>query len=224
MTALSSIPGTFSTIFTVDVQRRGSNTVIAIGLSSITSARGDFAVQPTIIKVSPTSGTVGVNITVEGASFDPPGVGFVWVSLGTQESLGPVTPSEFGTWTWSFSLSTQVYGTKTVTACQSITYVYSKFWVRARLTLVSPNTGPVGTIVTVRGDGYGGSERCIIKFGTTFTITTYLSTADGEIQNAIFTIDTQPYGTHTVLVTGISTAVATGTFTIVPKIILVSPT
>lgn len=65
------------------------------------------------------------------------------------------------------------------------------------ITLVSPNLGPVGTVVTVSGTGFAGSQTIRLDFGTNKTITTTTSSLTGTF-SATFTVDSQPGGTTTI--------------------------
>ncbi|MEW6006695.1 MAG: hypothetical protein AB1595_00850, partial [bacterium] len=81
--------------------------------------------------------------------------------------------------------------------------VSSVFWAREAeaavgINFISPNKGPVGTLVTIKGDG-GQSTNDILQvdFGTTQTITTAVVDGQGSFTFS-FKVGTQPFGTKVI--------------------------
>ncbi|MEW6096264.1 MAG: choice-of-anchor X domain-containing protein, partial [bacterium] len=74
--------------------------------------------------------------------------------------------------------------------------------INPRITSVLPTSGTVGTIVTIKGEGYLPSEQIRIDFGTTLTICLATANTQGSF-TATFMVDSQPYGTKTITATGV---------------------
>ena len=75
----------------------------------------------------------------------------------------------------------------------------------ARFTLLTPDIGPVGTVITAEGLGFGNQQLVWIDFGTKMTIATTISSSDGTF-SVTFLVNSQPYigvnGTRTITATG----------------------
>ncbi len=85
-----------------------------------------------------------------------------------------------------------------------------------RINLVSPTSGTIGTIVTVKGEDYLASEQVRIDFGETKSITFTNANSNGSFTTT-FTINLQRYGIKTITAVGVlSKAIAYGLFDIKP--------
>ncbi|MBI4778481.1 hypothetical protein HY792_06145 [Candidatus Desantisbacteria bacterium] len=69
------------------------------------------------------------------------------------------------------------------------------FIIGAYFTLVTPTTGPVGTVVTVEGVGFDGTQTITIHFGTNLSITTTTPSSNGTFSTT-FTVSSQASGTR----------------------------
>ena len=86
------------------------------------------------------------------------------------------------------------------------------YQIQPNIISIVPNTGSVGTRVTVRGNGFGTSNGIRVAFGVNATISNTTAASNGSF-TAVWTVDTQVYGTTTI--TAYDNAVnAQGTFTI----------
>ncbi|MEW6096900.1 MAG: right-handed parallel beta-helix repeat-containing protein [bacterium] len=173
-----------------------------------------------IITVSPISGTVGTFITLKGIGYES--TECVQIDFGTILTITTITSDALGKFTAIFPANTQPYGTTSIIATGLTSGSKALVWFRIvpNITQVLPTSGQVGSFVTVCGNGFGPTELIRIEFGTTHTITLASTTGTGEFQ-VIFTVDSQPIGTTTVIAYGLMTdAYAKAYFVILPSTIL----
>ncbi len=72
----------------------------------------------------------------------------------------------------------------------------------AQITLVSPSSGTVGSVVSVQGAYFNPTEPIRIDFGTTKSIAVCTTNSQG-IFATIFTVDSKPQATYTITATGL---------------------
>ncbi|PIY18786.1 hypothetical protein COZ13_08750, partial [Candidatus Desantisbacteria bacterium CG_4_10_14_3_um_filter_40_18] len=221
--------GSFTCSFYVDTQVYGSTSVIAWS-DTLTASEGvdvkshkDFKITPILIMVSPTAGTVGAEITVAGNGFGNAEV--ISIKFGNTDGIGTTSTESCGSFTITFTINTQKYGTTTITASGGTTGVTAigTVSIHPNIISISPTIGTVGALITVAGNGFDNTEEIRIHLGITTNIVTCSAEANGS-WTTWFTIDTQPYGTTTIITDGATTPIKPeGTITILPKVILVSP-
>ncbi|PIY19149.1 hypothetical protein COZ13_06840, partial [Candidatus Desantisbacteria bacterium CG_4_10_14_3_um_filter_40_18] len=200
----SSSYGSFSLTFAADTQSLGAKVLSAIGMNSGIIKSGTFSIQAAITNVSPAFGTVGRVITVWGNGFEYPG-GNISIKFGEEKNYTPVGNAlSDGSFMVTFTINTQAYGTKTVLVnggYASTAWGYCK--IVGDTAIVAPDTGSVGTIITIKGGGYSATEPINVYFGTfEDTITSAYAGTDGHFEIG-FTINTQSCGTTTIRVNGI---------------------
>ncbi|MBI4753208.1 hypothetical protein HY793_02390, partial [Candidatus Desantisbacteria bacterium] len=200
--------GSFLTTFTVDTQGWGVTTILATGTASGTSSINLYTIETEIILIAPTFGTVTTMITVKGNGFKTGEL--VRIDFGNTTSITETYADGIGSFTTVFTVNTQTYGSKTIraTGVTSSEPADDFYKIIARVWEVSPDTGTVGTIVTVKGDGYCATESIGIQFGTEMNIeprylvgqdlSVTITDANGAFVTT-FNIPTQPAGTSTVL-------------------------
>ncbi|MEW6103154.1 MAG: hypothetical protein AB1630_04975, partial [bacterium] len=221
--------GTFSATFIVDTQPGGSNVITASGwsLEGTPRATNVFYVLPEILNVSPDRGTVSSIVTVIGRGYS----GMVTIDFGTHQTITTTIAAYGGTFTITFMVSTQSYGTKAITArwLDGAIVRYAEttpFRITGRITIRTPASDVVGSTITIEGNGFGTDTTMpVIKigFGSQETITTVvLNNANGTFSTT-FLVNTQPYDTKVITVTGPSGNEDTTLFWIRSKISLVSP-
>ncbi|MEK7813203.1 MAG: hypothetical protein AAB296_05520, partial [Candidatus Desantisbacteria bacterium] len=222
-TALASELGTFSVTFLVNTQTGGTTVVTAKGeVSDETTFL--FYIKPKIL-VYPQSGAIGSEVTIEGAGYK----GTVTITIGATlwyEAVAEGSISTNGTFSATFILETQVYGTSVITAYDGVLVkLATSIFVLISKIEVFPRSGYVGTILTVTGGGFSGSSEVVaISFGTHQTITTAISSLNGTFCTT-FLVDTQDFGTKVVTGFGGSSCwSATDIFLLTSKIYLLSPT
>ncbi|MEW6104148.1 MAG: right-handed parallel beta-helix repeat-containing protein, partial [bacterium] len=71
------------------------------------------------------------------------------------------------------------------------------YWPWTAITLVNPNSGPIGTIVTIEGQGFTTQTQVFIDFGTHPTIAARESSITGTF-SITFMVDTQPVCTKVI--------------------------
>ncbi|MFH1897308.1 MAG: right-handed parallel beta-helix repeat-containing protein [Candidatus Desantisbacteria bacterium] len=197
--------GSLDTSFVVNTQSAGTKTIMARGIITNQSAIALFYILPKIISLIPNIGTVGTCVTITGNGF---GVyEMMSIDFGTTKTICNVVANVCGSFSASFIMDMQPYGTATVTVRGLSSGLIATFpWCRVVpcITLISPTSGQIGTLVTVAGNGFGAAEAVGISFGTTRTIALGTAAADGRFQ-LIFTVDDQPMGTTTLAARGLMT-------------------
>ncbi len=213
--------GNFNTIFEVNTQPYGLTTIKATGLSNQMYTEATFFIQPNIIFASPTTGTVGAMLTVKGNGFGASES--IHILFGTTGTVSATVSDSLGRLATTFIVNSQPYGTTTIkvigvnTQAEAMDY----FFIHPSIILLTPCIGTVGSFVTVAGNGFGKMEAIRLDFGTSFNICMVSSTMDGTFIT-VFTIDTQPYGTTSIIATGlISVSKAFVLFRIVPRITVI---
>ncbi|MEW6608130.1 MAG: Ig-like domain-containing protein, partial [bacterium] len=210
----------------VVLKTSGSQTVFATDVDNpqIIGSQSVFVGTPTTnprIFIQPTAGTVGIGVSVTGVDFPVNEV--VAIDFGITASIVVTTTDGLGQFNASFVVDTQAgCGSITVVARSKDCVVSDWFRMLGRITLVSPQQGTIGTVISVSGDGFAAKERIEIDFGTNPTITVTWSDNAGRFW-AVFTADTQPgCGTITVSAKG-KDCVAYSWFRMLGRITLVSP-
>ncbi|PIX17546.1 hypothetical protein COZ71_02750, partial [Candidatus Desantisbacteria bacterium CG_4_8_14_3_um_filter_40_12] len=118
----------------------------------------------------------------------------------------------------TFIVNTQPCGTTTITANGIIT-ASNTFVILPQIISWTPTSGTVGSQVSIAGDGYGDAEQVKILFGTNGIITTTTASSEGSF-STIFIVNTQSYGTTTVIAIGSSSGrQVMRTYQILPNII-----
>ncbi|MBI4777892.1 hypothetical protein HY792_03095, partial [Candidatus Desantisbacteria bacterium] len=214
-TAQASTQGSFTTSFTVDVQQYGTTTITAGGISS---ANNSFFITPQVVSVVPATGTVGTIVTIYSTGYAAGDN--ITVAFGTNVTIQTAQASTQGSFTTSFTVDVQVYGTTTITA-NGIASANNRFFITPQVVSVTPTSGSVGTIVTIYSTGYAVSDNITVAFGTNATIQTAVASTNGSFTTS-FTVDVQQYGTTTITASGIS--IAGNSFFITPQVVSVTPT
>ncbi|PIX16494.1 hypothetical protein COZ71_07525, partial [Candidatus Desantisbacteria bacterium CG_4_8_14_3_um_filter_40_12] len=201
VTCSAEANGSWTTWFTIDTQPYGTTTIITDGATTPIKPEGTITILPKVILVSPFSGTVGTTITVGGNGFGA--TSSIHIKFGLNSSITTVISDNRGSWTTTFTIDLQFYGTKTVTAYDDTLVglgveATSCAKILPKVLSISPTGGTVGTLVTIRGNGYGTSEAVRIAFGTTPTSKLVTSNIVGSFTTT-FSIDTQAYGTTSVV-------------------------
>ncbi|MEK7814142.1 MAG: hypothetical protein AAB296_10310, partial [Candidatus Desantisbacteria bacterium] len=139
-------------------QPAGTTTITAWeeGGETLRVAKNRFYIQARIFSVSPTEGSVGTRITIEadGYSANFP----VRIDFGTIQSKAVGTSSGSGTFSTSFVIDPQAYGVTTITATCKLNTAANICKILPNIILVTPTHGSVGTIISVRGDGFGATD------------------------------------------------------------------
>ncbi|PIX17663.1 hypothetical protein COZ71_02145, partial [Candidatus Desantisbacteria bacterium CG_4_8_14_3_um_filter_40_12] len=229
-TAASSIDGTWTISFTVNIQTQGTKTIWARDSSAI-GTTSTFVINPNITEITPAAGTVGSSVIVTGNGYFATGNVYIYFGTPTTSVIGTTSASSAGTFTKDFVVNTQPYGSTTVIAKDMVSGKQSigSFTIKSNIYEVTPVSGTVGSLVTIRGTGYIDemNRQIRVDFGDTMTICSniYTEGTNGTF-SAVFNVNTQAYGTTTIKATYVNDANQTAerAFTIQPAIYKISPT
>lgn len=215
------LTGSFSCSITVPQVPGGPATVTAT--DSVNSASATFSVQTTLA-VTPTSGIVGTKVSVTGTGFAATtSITITFNGATVSISPSPCTTSSTGAFTCSFIVPPAPGGPDQVKASDGTNVGVTFFSVTPDLTL-SPTRGPVGTIVSASGTGFGASGSTTVRYNGLTVATspgTCPTSASGSF-TCTFVVPASTAGANTVsAITG--TLSASATFTVTPSLMLVPP-
>jgi len=226
-TCTFSASGSVSGSFQVAVGSTSGAYTVAITGSTSDSASAAFTVTSTTpaISLSPTSGPAGTPITITGSGFSPSDVGTYPCVTSIPSSIvtaATCTFSASGSVSGSFKVkNTAVPGVYTVkvTGTPTADSASAQFTVTAATISLSPNFGPVSTVVAVTGSGFNpgdaGSYTCLSS--TPASIVTAVScsfAASGSMSGSFQVLSTAALGAYSIKVTGSTTDFAFATFTV----------
>ncbi|MBU1261954.1 right-handed parallel beta-helix repeat-containing protein [bacterium] len=198
-TTQSNSNGTFSCTFIVDAQP--PCTKIVTVHTQEEEATAIFLLAPTsvITFLSPVSGPIGTLVTIAGQLCQ----GSITIGFGTNPNIASTSGDNYGFFSTIFIVDSQPPCTKVITAsgscCVGNVYATTIFFLAPspQITLVSPISGLVGTIVTIAGQGFGPNTEITIDFGTNLSISVSISSLNGTFM-ATFIVDTQAPCTKTI--------------------------
>ncbi|MBU0700327.1 hypothetical protein KKE26_03395 [bacterium] len=222
-TATTNSNGTFATTFIVDTQPCGSTTIRATGLISSKTADAVFFILPKI-SVVPAEGTIGCIVTVAGNGYLSNEM--IQLDFGTTPAIANVQSDNTGSFMSCFITDIQPYGVKIVAAIGLTSNVSATaaFAIKAKIVMVIPMQGTIGTCISLAGNGFGSAESICVSFGTTPTIVTGITSINGTFATT-FAVNTQACGPTTITVRGIdSLAMAAASFNISSCLVMISPT
>ncbi|MEK9149832.1 MAG: hypothetical protein AAB267_07290, partial [Candidatus Desantisbacteria bacterium] len=214
------VGSTFTVTFLVNTQTGGVKRVTATNEVGKIDAT-NFTILPNITYLMPTSGTVGTKITVQGTGF---ATGVVRIDFGTNQTITIAQAGTNGTFSVNFTVNTQVYGSTTITAIDTIVsrFATTTFFIRNKMEIKPTAITRVGEVVSIWGCGYGNTEQVVVSFGTNPTITTTMTDANGTFSTTFIT-DSQPYGSKVITTRSISNLMNTVALTLEPKILSIIP-
>ncbi|MEK7813697.1 MAG: hypothetical protein AAB296_08045, partial [Candidatus Desantisbacteria bacterium] len=218
--------GKFSSSFTVDTQGFGTTTITVKGGTTGEEAENIFIIKGSITYLSPISGTVGTSVTIKGDGFGASET--IRISLGKNTTITAISSNIAGSFTTSFTIDTQSYGTKTVQAYGVIsgTSDIAGLRILPKIIDITPTTGTIGTVVTVVGNGYISSIGIRTDIGLTENIAIQppgaQASGDGTF-SITFVVDDEPLGTNTVTVWSIGNLVNDRVHFVVKPMVSVTP-
>jgi hypothetical protein len=178
------------------------------------------------IMLSPTSGTAGTTVTMNGTGFDSPTnyVGStVYFFFNYSYIASYVVPAATFSTTFTVPSGASAGTVPVIVQHTSPTYdpalqiASAMFTVTARGVTISPTSGYVGDTVTVTGSGFTASSTVTIYFDTT-SVGTVTTTTSGAFTTFTFTVPESYRGTHTVKGSGTGGDSSTVSFTVSSKI------
>ncbi|PIX16135.1 hypothetical protein COZ71_08470, partial [Candidatus Desantisbacteria bacterium CG_4_8_14_3_um_filter_40_12] len=224
---VTSGSGTALATITIQAQPYGTTTIMAVGTNTLASAVNKFVIIPNITLVTPKLGSVGTMVSVTGDGYGKSETVTVQFGTGAVSLTKTTIANQLGTFSLTWTVNTQAYGTKTITASGTATDTHKaenyEFKIMPSIIEVTLGQGTVGQMITVKGNGYASNEQVKIGFGTNDTILSYNYADPNGSFSCSFTVDTQAYGTASVIATGITSEVATATFFIKTSIYSISP-
>lgn len=216
--------GTFSTSFQLGKHPGGVNKFVVVGFTSYALDSGTISVESRISLITPTSGKVGEFMTITGDGYFPGEE--ISVSFGENKEIKTILADAEGGFTILFTTDYQSAGRKRiiVSGVNSKQTNSTEYILQGSIQSVIPTYGPVGSLLTVEGAGFGKEELVRVDFGKTKDIICTTSTSNGRF-SFIFTVDTQSQGKKDIVVTGTLTGEKDKRgFVITPYIELVTPT
>ncbi|MEK9148557.1 MAG: hypothetical protein AAB267_00765, partial [Candidatus Desantisbacteria bacterium] len=222
---------TFTFTFTVNTQSYGTKVITISENDGTNIDTTTFFILPNLYSCNPLSGPVGTFVTIEGCGF---GTENVSIDFGTHQTITTRQCSNYeifsGTFSATFLVSTQVFGTKVITARDSTNSEIkdtTTFFITSRIYSLFPTSGTFSQTVTIEGSGYRGNNSTVtIHFGLTQTITSTLINNENGTFSITFVVDTQPGGSQVITAKGFSpdgTPEATTVFVVFPEILSVAP-
>jgi hypothetical protein len=213
----SNIPGNLMSI-----------TILGMSPSNYAQSFPLFAVasRAPVIELSQISGNPGTTVIVTGT-------GFAFSSTitvkfdGTAQTTSPstITSSSGGSFTATFTIPFSTVGDHTVKAIDASSNQASATFTVIPSIMIFPTSGPVGTIVTVSGQGFAASSKITITYdGAQQTTSPAVSSNTvGSFISTAFAVPPSSIGGHMVSATDSKGNSASATFTVAPSITL-SPT
>ncbi len=201
--------------------------VLATVLSLLALAIPASPVQAQAITLSPTSGTAGSTVTVNGTGFTAYAAqtvyilfNYTYIVSASVDSAGAfsqtfVVPSGYTT-TTSIAVTVQ-HTTTTYDTTKQITA--ASFSVIVRRITISPSSRSVGEQTTVSGNGFAASSSMTFYLDNAAVSAATATTTDASGSfTATLTMPAAPRGSHTIKAQDASANYATATVTIVQKI------
>ncbi len=213
-TATTNSYGVFTGFtFTVPASVEGSHTIRAEEALNPTTYYDTVSLEiDPDIAINPTSGAVGVTVTLTGDGFDASStitISFDGVSQTT------TTSDTYGTLTSkTFTVPAASRGSHTVRAQDTGgNYATATFTVSASIT-IDPTSGPSGITLTVTGSGFGASQTITIKYNNVAVTTnpSTVTTNSAGYFTATFTVPVGEAGTYVVAATDTSANTALANF------------
>jgi hypothetical protein len=217
--------GSWTITAAVPPVQKGSHTVGASGRS--TKARDvegvDFIVDAGI-SVDKTLAYVGDTIAVEAGGFAPGETGVRVYFDNTLVSSGAIHVDSNGSWESSFTLPTSAYGSHTVSASGDTTSipVTTSVSTQARITGISPDRGAPGDLISLTGDGFGGSRQLTVTIAGKAAPDAMQTLSNGNVAISFHVPKDSIEGTTQLVVTD-GGATASHGFTVTTKTLSTTP-
>jgi hypothetical protein len=217
--------GSWTVTVPVPAVRRGEYEIVASGMS--TRTRDVDPVKFTVnagISVDRVSAHVGDTIAVEGGGFAAGETGIRVYLDGQPVSQTTITANTNGCWESSFGLPASAYGPHTVSASGASTQsTVTSLNTQARILEISPDRGGPGDLVSLTGDGFGGSKELTVTVGGPVASERPVSLSNGNVVISFHVPKGSVEGTRTLVVTDGSGASASCDFTVTNKTLSATP-
>jgi len=183
-------------------------------------ASATFTVVPSLF-VSPTSGSVGTNVTFTGYGF-PASSSSTTILVQVSWSGGlacAAGTNTVGTFVCSYVIPSAFEGSHTFTASYGSYSASAVFTVNATLT-ITPSSGPVGTLVTFEGTGFAPNNAMAVNWSGGLVACSSTTNSAGQF-TCTYTIPNATYGPHEFYAQ--DKVSANANFTVTPQLV-VTPT
>jgi len=217
--------GSWTVTVPVPAVRRGEYEIVASGRS--TRARDVKGVEFIVdagISVDKTLAYIGDTIAVEGGGFAPGETGVRVRFDGIDVSPGTIPVDSNGCWESSFTLPISTYGIHTVSASGDTTSTSATTSVntQARIIEISPRRGAPGDLVSLTGDGFGGSKQLTVRIGGKPALDPMQTLPNGNVAVSFHVPKDSPEGTLQLDVTD-GEATDSDDFTVTKKTLSTTP-
>jgi hypothetical protein len=201
-----TLPGGGSVSFNVPDTAGGNHTVTVDNPTGTEVLSVTFFVLPSI-SISTDSGVVGDEATVAGTGFAANEKNIKVTYDGMDTNTG-ISAGNTGSWETTFSLPISAKGSHTVDASGQTTQASDVPDITVTINPVismTPQSGNVGTSISITGTGFGKSEGSIVvSFGST-NIKSGISADTKGSWNTSFTVPNSTKGGHTIDASGAAT-------------------
>ncbi len=228
--------GSSTVSFTIPALAHGSQSVlVSDGTNSATSPTPFTVTQQITLSggsVSAANGYVGDTVTITGTGFAGSSNIGTHTYNGSVVTLNPTIPQTdgSGSFTATFVVPASPAGSHNVSVTDSSSNTASTaFTVNAQILALSSTSGPVGTTVTVTGNGFAASATTLKdNFGGSGLVTMSGTTSSsGVLTNASFIVPTDPdvaLGYSVLVSDGTNSATSGINYTVTPQILSLSST
>lgn len=216
-TTPSNSLGNFSVNYTPP-NSAGAHTISAHDAAGHSAAGLTYVVINPSITISSFSGNVGDSITINGTAFKPSST--ITITWDGSDTSTTTISSSTGTFSKTFTIPEAVYGNHNVGAHDgdNNSAPIKTFTISPKIT-ISSSSGPVGTQITVAGNGFDGSSTITLTWDGTDTSRTTNSNTSGSFSSLSYTIPTTTGGAHNINAHDSAGHTATNiVFTITPTI------
>jgi hypothetical protein len=201
-----TLPGGGSVTFNVPDTAGGNHTVAVDNPTGTEVLSVTFSVLPSI-SISADSGVVGDEVTVAGKGFAASENSIAVTYDGTDTKTG-ISAGGTGSWETTFSLPISAKGSHTVDASGQTTQASDVPDVTVTINpeiSMSPQSGNVGTSISITGVGFGKSEGSIVVSFDSTNVKTGISADTKGSWNTSFTVPNSTKGGHTIDASGAAT-------------------
>jgi hypothetical protein len=210
--------------FTVPESTGGTHTIIVECPSGTSVSSFTFTVLPSI-SIDPASGVVGTTITITGHGFAA-SESNIAVTVDNSIVQSGITASSVGYWSTTFSAPAGVRGNHSIDAYGATTTasnVSNKDFYISPSVKMDPNSGGVGTVVSLIATGFAASESGIKVLYSNKEVRTGITADATGSWSTTFAIPSSTKGTHTINIFGNTTPqkdIGDLVFTVAPAISL----
>ena len=190
--------GSFSFEFTIPADAdAGAHWVRAKTERGVELVKSLFTVDETEIELAPRTGVVGTSVTIVGRGFNADKMVGFYLDNRIKGKLGSVMAGPDGEFSYSFIVPGCIAGEHTIFAENAEdNSAEADFEVLPMVTL-SPTSGAMGSILTVRGAGFGNRDAVAIFFKS--AIVTYAKSNDYGSFEVAFNVPNMAPGSYEVI-------------------------